>query len=216
MAITMRPQFASSPAIAVFTRGELAIDMAIRCAAASLCAPVTAISINFSAPSPSRATCWARSRQMPSSALAKFFSRASRADFNPGGAAPALPVANNKTVSDVDVSPSTVMQLKLEATLAESRPCKILAGMAASVKRNTSIVAMSGAIMPEPLAMPLMVTVFPAYVTEAVATLANVSVVMMARAASSQQSAVAPANRPGSAFTMGAGFSGSPITPVEA
>ena len=53
------------------------------------------------------------------------------------------------------------MQLKLGETLRNSSFCNSFAGSAASVKRNTSIVAMSGAIMPEPLAMPLMVTVFP-------------------------------------------------------
>ena len=61
MAMTTRPQLASSPAIAVFTSGELAIDMAIRCAALSFSAPVMAISMNFSAPSPSFATWCARS-----------------------------------------------------------------------------------------------------------------------------------------------------------
>ncbi len=108
------------------------------------------------------------------------------------------------------------MQLKLLATLAESKGCRMRDGIAASVKMKTSMVAISGAIMPEPLAMPLMVTVLPLYFTVAVATLANVSVVMMARAASSQRSALAATNNPGNAPTIGAGFNGSPITPVEA
>ena len=48
---------------------------------------------------------------------------------------------------------------------------------------KTSMVAMSGAIMPEPLAMPLMVTVLPPSFTLTVAALGKVSVVMMALAA---------------------------------
>ncbi len=75
---------------------------------------------------------------------------------------------------------------------------------------------MAGAIMPAPLAMPLMVTVVLPSRAVAVASLGNVSVVMMARAASSQPSpcaacaspAITPANLPAS--------SGSPMTPVEA
>ena len=78
--------------------------------------------------------------------------------YRPGDCAPAAPEANRSTVSDVEVSPSTVMQLKLSAALAASSFCSRRDGRFASVKRNTSIVAMSGAIMPEPLAMPLIVT----------------------------------------------------------
>ncbi|MHC2805372.1 hypothetical protein ACVMII_005118 [Bradyrhizobium diazoefficiens] len=48
---------------------------------------------------------------------------------------------------------------------------------------NDSIVAISGAIMPAPLAMPLMVTLALPSLTVAVATLGKVSVVMIALAA---------------------------------
>jgi hypothetical protein len=132
------------------------------------------------------------------------------------GAAPAAPVANSSTVSEVEVSPSTVTQLKLLATLRVRSFCRMGALIAASVKMKHSIVAMSGAIMPEPLAMPLMVTVRPPSFTVAVAALAKVSVVMMALAASLQPSALAAAASPASAPVIGAGLSGSPITPVEA
>src|SRR5262245_17845214 len=81
---------------------------------------------------------------------------------------------------------------------------------------KASMVAMSGAIMPEPLAMPLRVTVTPPRRALRVAALGKVSVVMMARAASAQASALRPAKRDGKALTMGAGLSGSPMTPVEA
>src|SRR6185295_13767761 len=51
------------------------------------------------------------------------------------------------------------------------------------------MVAMSGAIMPAPLAMPLIVTLALPMLVLAVATLAKVSVVMIALAASSHGSA---------------------------
>src|SRR5262249_57494880 len=59
-AITTRPQFASSPAMAVLTSGELAIDSAILRADDFDTAPSTMISTSLRAPSPSRATCSAR------------------------------------------------------------------------------------------------------------------------------------------------------------
>lgn len=129
---------------------------------------------------------------------------------------PALPVANRSTVSDVDVSPSTVMQLKLLSTARESSFCRTLAGSAASVNRKTSMVAMSGAIMPEPLAMPLMVTVLPPSFTRAVAALGKVSVVMMAFAAMPHALGSAAWASFGRALVMKAGSRGSPMTPVEA
>ncbi len=78
------------------------------------------------------------------------------------------------------------------------------------------MVAISGAIMPAPLAMPLTVTVVLPMRAVAVATLGKVSVVMIALAAARKSAGLACAARP--AIT-GANFeasSGSPITPVEA
>src|SRR5205085_353183 len=72
------------------------------------------------------------------------------------------------------------------------------------------------AIKPEPLAMPLIVTGTPANREVTVDILAKVSVVMIARAASPHASARADCRRRGNAALMGAGSSGSPITPVEA
>src|SRR5258706_4186456 len=78
------------------------------------------------------------------------------------------------------------------------------------------MVAMSGAIMPAPLAKPLIVTVpLPSFAV-AVATLGNVSVVMIALAASSQASGFAAATRPSITPSNALALSGSPITPVEA
>ena len=52
-----------------------------------------------------------------------------------------------------------VTALKVSATPSLSSACSAGAEIAASVKTKESMVAMSGAIMPAPLAMPLMVTV---------------------------------------------------------
>src|SRR6185437_15280044 len=56
----------------------------------------------------------------------------------------------------------------------------ITAGALQSLKMKDNIVAMSGAIMPAPLAMPLMVTLALPSLTVAVATFGKVSVVMIA------------------------------------
>ena len=56
-AMTTRPQLASSPATAVLTSGELAIDSAMRLAERADFAPVTVTSTCLRAPSPSRTTC---------------------------------------------------------------------------------------------------------------------------------------------------------------
>jgi len=53
---------------------------------------------------------------------------------------------------------STVTALKVLSVAADSRPCSTDAAIGASVATKDSIVAMSGAIMPAPLAIPLMVT----------------------------------------------------------
>ena len=78
------------------------------------------------------------------------------------------------------------------------------------------MVAMSGMIMPAPLAMPLMLTLALPSFTVAVATFGKVSVVMMARAAAIQSpGAAVPASVPSTPSNFCAS-SGSPITPVEA
>ena len=72
-----------------------------------------------------------------------------------------LPVANSSSVSLVEVSPSMVMALKVSSAAGASISRNGPGSIAASVKRKASMVAMSGAIMPAPLAMPLMVTGTP-------------------------------------------------------
>ncbi len=116
----------------------------------------------------------------------------------------------------MDVSLSTVTALKLGPTPFESRACNAFGAIAASVKTKESIVAMSGAIMPAPLAMPEMVTGNPSIFALRVATLGKVSVVMMALAASRKAVAL---TRPAQSASTPSNFvasSGSPITPVEA
>ena len=97
------------------------------------------------------------------------------------------------------------------ATISCSSPCST----AASVNTNTSIVAMSGAIIPEPLANPMIVTGTPSS-TRAAAPFGKVSVVMIARAAFAAPSGRSPSRNRGIAATRRWTGSGSPITPVEA
>src|SRR6185437_11178206 len=105
--------------------------------------------------------------------------------------AAAAPVANASNVSEVEVSPSMVTALNVSSTPLLSSDCSAAGAIGASVKTKDSIVAMSGMIMPAPLAMPLMVTVVLPSFALAVATFGNVSVVMIARAAPIQSSGVA-------------------------
>ena len=69
--------------------------------------------------------------------------------------------------------------------------------------------------MPAPLAKPLMTTSAEPSRTVRVASLGNVSVVMMARAAISQASALADFASPSSRCVNLPASSGSPMTPVE-
>ena len=114
------------------------------------------------------------------------------------------------------MSPSIVTALNVSSTPCASSACSAAAAIGASVKTKESMVAMSGAIMPAPLAMPLIVTVALPSFAVAVATFGNVSVVMIALAASSQRPGAAPATRPSMTPSNALAFSGSPMTPVEA
>ena len=78
------------------------------------------------------------------------------------------------------------------------------------------MVAMSGAIMPEPLAMPAIATcVSPIRVVEP-APFAKVSVVRIASAAAAHPSSVSAAARPGIVSVMRSMFGRTPMTPVDA
>ncbi len=76
------------------------------------------------------------------------------------------------------------MRFRLSPTASTSARCKGDGSIVASVVKKASIVAMFGAIMPAPLAMPPIVQGAPPSVSSTEASFGLVSVVMMARAAS--------------------------------
>ena len=214
-AMTRRPQLASSAASAVFTSGELPMASAMAFAAWSSAAPVTVTSTNLVAPSPSRTICWARSSSTASSAC---WNATSFGSFGSASSSSICsPVAKSSTVSLVDVSESTVMRLKLRSTDVERHCWSSVGSTGRSVKTKASIVAMSGAIMPLPLAMPT-TWLTPPSIRRA-EPLAKVSVVRMASAdaahASGEAAPTAPA-RAGRLERRRSSGIGSPITPVEA
>jgi hypothetical protein len=174
----MRPQFGSLPWIAVFTSGEHAIESPTRCACRSLAAPVMRNSTSRVAPSPSRAIWRASEAHTAVNAAVNAASPASST------VAPETPEASTSTVSLVLMSPSTLMRLKLRSAAARRQRSSRTASIRASVVTTDSMVAMFGWIMPAPLANPATVTVRPSSVSVSCASLATVSVVMIARAAS--------------------------------
>ena len=89
-----------------------------------------------------------------------------------------------ETISLVEVSPSMEIILKLSAASAASAFCSSSDEMAQSVVRKTSIVAMFGWIIPEPLAMPPSLHSTPPTVKATATSLRAVSVVIIASAAS--------------------------------
>src|SRR5207249_4902468 len=153
----------------------------------------------------------ARVRATCSTASSNVFHSAPSRD----GSTPDAPPASSRTVSFVLVSPSTEMALKLRSATRRNSGCSPAGSPTASVVSTASSVAMSGWIMPAPLAMPPTVTI-PAGVSKRTAQcLGRVSVVMMARAASGPPSGVrrpAAARKPSATCSSG---SGTPITPVD-
>ena len=109
-----------------------------------------------------------------------------------------------------------VTALKVSSTPLLSSDCSTPDDSGASVNTNDSMVAMSGAIMPAPLAMPLIVTLALPSLTVAVATFGKVSVVMIALAALIQSPGTAVSASVASTPSNLVASSGSPITPVEA
>jgi hypothetical protein len=119
-------------------------------------------------------------------------------------------------VSLVEVSPSTVTQFSDLSVASASSFCSTPPGTLASVKTKPSMVAMSGAIMPEPLRKPLSVTVRSPILAWRVDSLGKVSVVMIEAAAAAQPSSRAPLIIAGTTAAIFSQSSGWPITPVEA
>ena len=100
------------------------------------------------------------------------------------GVFPARPLARTTQVSLVEVSPSTVMRLKVLVTTWRSMSWRTAPSMAQSVVMPQSMVPMLGWIMPDPLAMAPMVTVLPPSSTVTAISFTFRSVVRMAWAAS--------------------------------
>ena len=110
-AAAIRPQLASDPKIAVFTRLSRAIVRATVTASSSVAAPVTRTVIRLVTPSASACICCARSRQTAVSAAV---------NTSGSGATPEAPEASTSTVSLVDIQPSTSSRSKLTRTAARS------------------------------------------------------------------------------------------------
>ena len=115
----------------------------------------------------------------------------------------------------VEVSPSTVIRLKLWGRAWRRSVFRTWGVAAASVKINTRSVAISGWIIPEPLAMPARVNSLPSILPLTREALGRVSVVMMARAASPNPSGFSPATKSGRAWIMRSPGRGAPMTPVD-
>ena len=67
-----------------------------------------------------------------------------------------MPDESSSTVSDVLVSESMLMQLKLQSTAGTNMRRSSARGIARSVSKNTNMVARLGSTMPAPLAKPTM------------------------------------------------------------
>lgn len=133
MAPMIRPQLASVPYTAVFTRFEPTIFLAMTFASRLFFAPCTWASISFVAPSPSLAISLARSSQVSKSAFLKTYQSgwsSVRHSFS------AQPFAITNTMSFVDVSPSTVIWLNETSVISRSAFCSAFSSIAASVVTN--------------------------------------------------------------------------------
>ena len=203
-AAAIRPQLASDPKIAVFTRLSRAMVRATVTASSSVAAPVTRTVIRLVTPSASACIWRARSRHT-----------AANASVNTTGSAatPDAPEASTSTVSFVDMQPSTCSRSKLTRTAARSASSRTGESTTASVVSTVSMVAIEGAIIPAPLVVPPML--HPSAVCAA--CFATVSVVMIAVAAASPAAGVAAraacaCSTPASTRPRG---SWAPISPVE-
>ncbi len=168
--------------MAALVRLEQITLLATALAAVSSFAPVTAHSKSFVAPSPSPAMLRQRKMFTVLSACMKTSKSAPSAVIS---ALPARPLAIMLTMSLVEVSPSTLTMLKVFLMSPLRAFCSMAGEIAASVVRKTSMVAMSGCIMPLPLAMPPKRQVLPPRLNSTAISFFFVSVVMMASQASS-------------------------------
>ncbi len=114
-------------------------------------APVTRQVMSVVAPSPSAACCRASERQTAVSAAP---SCAASGLPGRGDSASEAPEASTKTVSLVEVSPSTLVCSKVAADASRRSVASSSGLAAASVSTTAIIVAIRGWIMPTPLATP--------------------------------------------------------------
>ena len=206
------PQLGSPPKTAHFTRSEPAIAPATFDASDTVLAPFTCTSINLVAPSPSITIIFARSAETASRFLQNVLkSLPFRSIFR----LPASPLASSTAVSLVLMSPSTVIALNEPATFSASALSMALLAILASVMIYDSIVAMSGFIIPAPLATPVMVTFLLPMRKDLEDIFGNLSVVIMPSAASASPFADIPDTSSSKPPRSGCICMNSPIIPVE-
>ena len=176
------PQFASLPNIAVLTRGDSATVKATDLACWRLLALLTEILIFFVAPSASSIKSSASSLKIPLTHCAIFFSALELVSTNLAS----FPFATSAEESFGEVSPSTVIALKLQSNASACILFSDLRFIFASINTKLSKVAKSGLIIPEPFAKPVIENVcFPIVIFFEI-ILGLVSVVSMAFAAFAQ------------------------------
>ena len=163
--------------MAVFTKGELAIEKPMDFANVLPLHFLTFIVINFFAPSPSMATCFAKFNITSSNFFSKSF--ASLEFLLVIGLFLDLLVENTKTISLVEVSPSTLIALKVFSTFFFKIEFKTGWEILASVKIKPSMVPILGKIIPEPFAIPEILTTLPFILKVSNAIFAIVSVVII-------------------------------------
>ena len=141
MAQSTRPQLASAPNMAAFSRLEQITLLATVLAVATSAAPVTLHSSSLVAPSPSPAM----QRHRWTVTVFSAFMKMAKSSFSwVISWLPAMPLASTVTMSLVEVSPSTLTILKVSAMSLLSAFCSRAGEMAASVVMKTSMVAMLG------------------------------------------------------------------------
>ena len=143
--MAMRPQLGSAAKNAVLQRLSCATVRATATASASERAPRTATVTCLVTPSASACSC--RHRSVQAACTAAVSSAAL-------GVTPDAPEARSRTVSLVEVPPSMSSRSKVLPTAERSAASHAAVSATASVVSTTSMVAMAGAIMPEPLAKP--------------------------------------------------------------
>ena len=169
--------------------------------------------MNLVAPSPSRTMAWARSCATSTSAARRTGRRESRGSVT--GRSAACPLAANTKLSLVDVSPSIVTRLNDASPISPTSARSTEPASGASVATKASIVAILGAHIPAPFAMPVTVTFVPSTSTRREAAFGTVSVVMIARAAESHPVGTHAKCARGNAESILSTGSGSMMTPVE-